>query len=112
MDPYERRVEQEMATPSGHACIWSVVRRRLLTDPEEAELIADDPLLADELAGRRVKAMCATARRRTGAEAAVFVRARMLERARWQFGTTEVDTAAPGALATSMFDDFDGGAWE
>jgi len=112
VDPYERRVDQEMATPAGRACIWSAVRRRLLSDPEEQELIADDPLLADELAARRVKAMCATARRRTGSEATDFVRARMIERARWQFSTTEIDTLDSGVLATSMIDEFDGGAWD
>jgi hypothetical protein len=36
----------------------------------------------------------------------------MIERARWQFGTTEIDTLEPGLLATSMLDEFDGGAWD
>jgi hypothetical protein len=112
MDPYARRVDQEMATASGHACIWSVVRRRLLSSPEEERLIADDPLRADELAAKRVTAMCKTARQRTGNEATVFVRVRMIERARWQFSTTEIDTVDPGTFATSMLDDFECGAWD
>ena len=112
MDLYERQVDRELATESGHACIWSVVRRRLLRRPDEEWLIAEDPLGADEVAGRRVKAMCETARRRTGAEATVFVRARMLEQARSQFSTTEIDTLDPGMLATSMLDGFDCGAWD
>jgi hypothetical protein len=111
MDLYERRVDQEMATDSGRACIWLVIRRRLLSNPDEQRLIADDPLRADELAGRRVKAMCETARHRTGVQATAFVRAQMIERARWQLSTTEIDTLDPGMLARSMLDGFDCGEW-
>ena len=112
MDPYARRVDQELATESGRACIWFVVRRRLLSRPEEEWLIDDDPLRADELAGKRVTAMCKSARHRTGDEATGFVRARMIERARWQFSTTEIDTLEPGAFAASMLAEFDCGAWD
>jgi hypothetical protein len=112
MDLYERRVDGELATDLGLACIWVVVRRRLLSDPDEQRLIADDPAQADELAARRVKAMCGSARRRTGAEASDFVRGRMIERARWQFSTTEIDAVAPGLLATSMLPEFERGAWD
>jgi hypothetical protein len=112
MDLYERRVVQEMATEAGLACIWFVVRHRLLSSPDEERLIADDPLRADELAARRVKAMCASARHRTGAEARAFVRAQMIEHARLGFSTTEILTLNPGFLATSLLDGFERGAWQ
>ena len=112
MDPYTRRVDEEMATESGRACIWFVIRRRLLSSSDRERLISEDPLRADELAAKRVTAMCKTARLRTGHEATLFVRAQMLERARWQFSTTEIDTIEPGTFAASMLDDFDGGAWD
>lgn len=112
MDLYERKVDEELATEAARACIWFVIRRRLLSSPQEERLIADDPLLADELAARRVKAMCDTARHRTGVQATAFVRARMIERARWEFSTTEIDTLDPGMLAASMLDGFDCGEWD
>lgn len=112
MDLYERTVELELATNAGRACIWFVIRRRLLRSPDEERLIAGDPRSADELAGGRVKAMCASARHRTGAEATVLVRDRMLECARWHYSTTEILTLAPGTIAMSMLEGFDSGAWD
>lgn len=112
MDLYERQVDQELVTESGRLCIWFVVRRRLLNGPYEHRLIDSDPLRADELAAQRVAAMSETDCHRTGADATAFVRAWMMERARWEFSTTEIDTLDAGEFATSMLDGFNCGAWD
>ena len=112
MDLYERQVDQEMATESGRLCIWFVVRRRLLNGADERRLIVNDPPRADELAAQRVDAMSESDAHMTGNDATAFVRTWMIERARWQFSTTEIDTLEAGVFATSMLDGFDCGAWD